>query len=178
MKKTKLYVVEGVHDEAHLKQIFKDIQTIAVGGSAVNKDVMNFLIENQEIIDIYLLFDPDYPGEKIRRVVASQLSKFHHIFIDQARARYKRKTGIEHVPKEVLLEALGHEYVYVKQETLPYHSFIELGLTGHKDSKTKREKIAQALHLGNPNAKTLFKRLNMIGITMQQLKEVIDGTSI
>ena len=31
----------------------------------------------------------------------------------------------------------------------------------YKDSAAKREKIASVLHLGKPNAKTLWKRLNI-----------------
>jgi ribonuclease M5 len=178
MEKIKIYVVEGTHDEAHLKQIFKNIHTISVGGSSVNDEVVKFLIENQDNMEIYLLFDPDYPGEKIRHKVASKLNKYHHIFIDKDIAKNKRKTGIEHVDKKHLIEAIGLHHTFQIQNTLDYHSFIECGLTGVEHSKKLRIYLAKKLNLGNPNAKTLFNRLNMIGITKEKLKEMLNEAPI
>ena len=178
MEKIKIYVVEGTHDEAHLKQIYNNINTISVGGSAINEEVLGFLIENQEKMDIYLLFDPDFPGEKIRQKVASKLKKYHHIFIDQSVAKHKRKTGIEHVDKSHLIEAIGSPHLFTFEQTLDYAFFIECGLTGTQNATKLRTKIAKKLKLGNPNAKTLFKRLNMIGITKEKLKEILNDTPV
>ena len=61
----KLYVVEGTHDEAILKQLNPHIKTISVGGSQIKKDVLGVLINHQDKFEIILLLDPDHAGEKL-----------------------------------------------------------------------------------------------------------------
>jgi ribonuclease M5 len=178
MKKNKIYVVEGLHDEAHLKQLYPGIMTLSVGGSAVNNQAINFLIEHQNMLDIHLLFDPDYPGEKIRKFVAEKLETFTHIFINIEDARYKRKIGIEHVRKEVLDEAFLHGVTNQTNHSLSYQDFISLNLTGSVEAKQRRDVVCKKLHLGYSNAKTLFKRLNVLGITKESVMDILNGTPI
>ena len=61
MKKT-LFVVEGTHDEHHLKALYPNIETISIGGSAMIKESLDFLIKYKDDFEVVLLFDPDYPG--------------------------------------------------------------------------------------------------------------------
>ena len=56
MKKT-IIVVEGTHDEHHLKTLYPGIKTISVGGSAVDQHVLEFLVNYQNVLDIILLFE-------------------------------------------------------------------------------------------------------------------------
>ena len=178
MQKQKLYVVEGLHDEAHLKQLYKNIQTMSVGGSAISQDVINFLMTHQKTLDIYLLFDPDFPGEKIRKKVAEKLTHYTHIFVKKEDAIFKRKVGIEHVSKEKLDEAMTKSVSFKDTHTLSYHAFVEFGFTGHENAKTKRKDICEKLHIGPCNAKTLYQRLNMLGMTKQSLEDILNETSI
>ena len=50
---------------------------------------------------------------------------------------------------------------------------FDLGLSGKEDSSKKREYISSYYRLGKVNAKTLLKRLNMIDISVEELKEVM-----
>lgn len=177
MKKT-LFVVEGTHDEHHLKALFPKIETISVGGSAILVDSLFFLIQYQDAFNIILLFDPDYPGEKIRKQVAEKLKNPQHIYIDQSHARYKKKIGIEHVAKTHLEEALKHVVFNTHQNTLSKEAFIDLGLEGHQQAKLRRALVSKTYHIGYANAKTLFKRLNLIGKTKEDIQRIIHGTSI
>ena len=177
MKKT-LFVVEGTHDEHHLKSLYQNIETISVGGSAIQQDVIDFLVQYQDQFEIILLFDPDFPGEKIRKKVAEMLITPKHIYIDQQVAKNKRKIGIEHVSKKHLDEALQHIVMNQYRNTLSKEAYIELGLEGQQDSKQKRILVGKALHLGYANAKTLYKRLNLIGTTKDILQRILYGTSI
>jgi ribonuclease M5 len=177
MKKT-LFVVEGTHDEHHLKALFPKIETLSIGGSAMHEESMSFLIQHQDAFDIILLFDPDYPGEKIRKQVAEKLKNPQHIYIDQSLARYKRKIGIEHVAKINLEEAFKHVVFNTHQNTLSKEAFIDLGLEGHHEAKTRRALVSKTYHIGYANAKTLFKRLNLIGKTKEDIQRIIHGTSI
>ena len=52
--------------------------------------------------------------------------------------------------------------------------FMELGLTGGEKASKLRELISKKFNLGHGNAKTLRKRLNMLNITFEELKEAID----
>ena len=51
--------------------------------------------------------------------------------------------------------------------------FYELGLEGMEDSAKKREKIARHFHLGKCNAKTLYRRMNLMDISYEEAKEVL-----
>lgn len=171
--KTLLFVVEGVHDETHLKRLYPDIQTISVGGSAVNEDALNFLKQYQHKFEIVLLLDPDYPGHKIRQKLERELSRVRHIFVDANKAKTQKKIGIEHMQKTDLDEALKHVYIQTHKETLSKKAFIELNLQGSEEGVLRRQTLSKKLHLGQPNAKTLFKRLNMIGMTKQKIKDLL-----
>lgn len=177
MKKT-LFVVEGTHDEHHLKTLYPNIETISVGGSAIQKESLDFLIQYQDAFEIVLLFDPDFPGEKIRKHIAEKLKDPRHIYIDQSVARHKRKIGIEHVAKEHLDEALKHIMIQSYEITISKKDYIDLGLDGHKDAKQRRLKVTKELHLGYANAKTLYKRLNLIGKSKEDIQRILYGTSI
>ena len=47
-----------------------------------------------------------------------------------------------------------------------------LGLNGFPNSKIMRDKISEHLNIGMPNAKTFLKRLNLIQISLEELKEL------
>jgi len=178
--KPKLYVVEGTHDETLLRQLDSQIKTISVGGSQIKEDVLDFLVTYEDKFDIILMFDPDYAGERIRKIVAKNLKKPKHIFIQKEIAYNKTgsKIGIEHLSLEHLKQALQQE---VHQSNDSAHITINmlyaLGLTGQKDSKQKRKSITKKLHLTYSNTKTFMERLNWIGITYERLKELVDASS-
>lgn len=178
MKKT-IIVVEGTHDEHHLKTLYPGIETISVGGSAIHQHVIEFLVNHQNVFDIILMFDPDYPGEKIRKKVAEQLQSPKHIYIDQSVAKSKKKIGIEHVSKTELDKAFKHVVVEKYKPSITKIELVELGLEGQQGSRELRDLVSSKLHLGgHVNAKTLLKRLNFIGISKEALKRMLDGTSI
>ena len=60
------------------------------------------------------------------------------------------------------------------RETLSWQEYIDLGLSGRDDSSSKREIIAKHYYLGKPNAKTLYKRLNMLHLTKETLEAILE----
>lgn len=178
MSKKVLVVVEGTHDESHLKQLYPSIHTISVGGSAVSEEVLQFLETQEDFFDIVLLLDPDHAGERIRRIIAARLKQPKHIFLSKEVATNGKKVGVEHTSKTYLDDAFQHEITTSNAPTLTIHDMVDLSLTGMAHSKQLRQKIATHFHLGAPNHKTLLKRLNMLGLSKKQLKEIIDATSI
>ena len=65
------------------------------------------------------------------------------------------------------------EYSLYGFKTIEERDMFDLGLSGKEDSSKKREYISSYYRLGKVNAKTLLKRLNMIDISVEELKEVM-----
>lgn len=176
----KIYVVEGTHDESILKQIDAQIKTISVGGSEIKKDVIEFLKTQQERFEIVLFLDPDHAGERIRNILSQKLKKVSHIFLEKKKSISKngKKIGVEHASLEDIKTALNHEIKeqeVISDLTLTF--FESIGLTGKKDSKALRLKLATHFHIGYVNAKTLLKRLTWLNINQQQIKELLNASS-
>lgn len=176
----KIYVVEGAHDEAILKQLNQNIKTISVGGSQIKKDVLDFLINHQDRFDIVLLLDPDHAGERIRNILSLKFKHVSHIFINRSEAisKNKKKVGIEHTRLKDLEEALKFEIKEQSSESeLSMSLFKELHLTGNKESQTLRKQLSEHYHIGHVNAKTLLKRLQWLGVTTNELLEVLNAST-
>ena len=77
--------------------------------------------------------------------------------------------------KEDIINALNNIVTYSneKSKNITEVDLYELGLIGKEDSKAKREKVCAVYHLGWCNAKTFLKRVNMFGLSVEQIKEVI-----
>ena len=79
---------------------------------------------------------------------------------------------MEHAGKQEILAALKHCLTYeVVENTLSWSEFVELGLTGLSDSAQRRKEVGNRWHVGEANAKTLRKRLNMLRVTKAMLEE-------
>ncbi len=162
-------VVEGKNDTNHLKEFF-NVDTIETNGLGLNKETIELIKNINSKRGVILLLDPDTPGEKIRKRINDAIPKLKNVFLFKKEARTPKKVGVEHASKETLEKALKNVVTYGKSlETISYDEFCNLGLVGNKDSAFKREKVANKFRLGKCNAKTLFKRLNMLGIKKDQI---------
>ena len=61
-----------------------------------------------------------------------------------------------------------------KKNSISINDLYSLGLIGQDISVKKREYLASVLHIGNPNGKTLLKRLNYMGIEFEELKVILN----
>ena len=164
-------VVEGKNDTKRLKGFF-EVDTIETHGLGLGKDTIEYIREINDKRGVILLLDPDAPGEKIRRRLNDSIPNLRNAFILKEDARTKKKVGVEHANKEVLEKALNNLISYGDyRESISLGEFIELGLSGKSDSASRREKVIKRYHLGKCNAKTLLKRLNMLGISKKDLEE-------
>ena len=59
--------------------------------------------------------------------------------------------------------------------SISYDELYELGLVGRDDSFLKRDKLSKQLNLGFNNAKSLLKKLNILGIDKSKIEEIING---
>lgn len=162
VKMKEILVVEGKNDTNVLKS-FLDCDTIETNGTHLGKEILRQIRLAQKTRGVIIFTDPDFPGEKIRSCINAAVPGCKNAFIDKAKAKTNKKVGVEHACKEDILEALTHLMTFDEhlQDTLSYEEYLDLGLNGREDSAEKRAQIARSLYLGKPNAKTLFKRLNL-----------------
>ncbi len=162
-------VVEGKSDTKKLQSFF-DVETIETHGLGLKKETIELIKEINQKRGVIVFTDPDTPGEKIRTRLNSEIPGLKNAFVLKEDARTKKKVGVEHADKETLLEALKNLVTYTDtKDSLTMEEFIELGLNGSADSSIKRDILSKVFHLGKCNAKTMFKRLNMLGITKEEI---------
>ena len=161
-------VVEGKTDTAIIQKLF-DADTIETHGLALTEETLDFIEEMNKTKGVILLTDPDYPGMKIRNMIMKRIPHVKQAFVDKKDAIGKRKLGIAEAREEAIIQALEN-VVSFSQDTLSisWEEFISLDIIGNKQ---KRLMIYDLFHLGYGNAKTLFKRLNMAGITKEDILE-------
>ena len=164
-------VVEGKNDTNNLKKYF-DVDTIETNGLGLKKETLEWIKKINSKRGVILLLDPDTPGEKIRKRINDEIPNLKNIFLFKKEARTSKKVGVEHASKDVLEKAFKNVVTYRKSlDTISYEEYCELGLVGKSDSARKRELVSLKYRLGKCNAKTLFKRLNMLGIKKEEIKD-------
>ncbi|MFV0395563.1 MAG: ribonuclease M5 [Coprobacillaceae bacterium] len=171
MKEIKeIVVVEGKTDTAVLKELFI-VDTIETMGLQLPKETLEIIKEANKARGVIVLTDPDFPGKKIRDQIQTIVPNCKHAFIHRKDAIGKKKLGVAEARKEAIIEALENCVTFSKTtESITWSEFLSLNIVG---DKKRRLEVYNAFHLGYGNVKTLFKRLNMIGITKQQIIEII-----
>ena len=174
MRIKEVIVVEGHHDTNVLQQYF-DCETIETNGLALSAETLDLIKEAQQRCGVIIFTDPDYPGEKIRRMINDAVDGCKNAYIEKNKAKTPKKVGVEHARREDLLEALEHCFTYTEQNevTFTMDDIMELGLQGKADSAVRREWLGRMYHLGKPNAKTLLKRLNLLQVHPDEVRELL-----
>lgn len=171
MKIKEVIVVEGKTDTALLKSIF-DCDTIETSGSGLNEHIMELIKEAQKTRGIIIMTDPDFPGNQIRNKILQEVPDCKQAFVNKKDAIKKNKVGIAETNPDVILKALENVTTYVVgNESISWEEFLSLDIIGNKQ---RRLEIYDAFHLGYGNVKQLFKRLNMVGITLKDIQERIN----
>lgn len=173
-------IVEGRDDTKRLIETFgNQIKTIETNGSALNGQTLAQIQAVARQFGIIVFTDPDYQGERLRRLVTEAVPEAKHAFLAQEEAdsgQRGRSLGIEHATPEAIRRALQAVATPIPSEQLqliPTSELVALRLIGHPEATQRRAQIAQAFHLGHVNGKQLQKRLAKYGITLEQLTEVL-----
>lgn len=161
-------VVEGKNDANKIKSIFPNVNIIITNGSEINKQTIDDIYKASLNDEVVLCLDPDGPGEKIRRKILEKVTNVNQVFAIKSKAisKNKKKVGIEHMSKEDIL--LMFSDIKINKNTNNI-SYIELYELGFMTSKQKRIKLCEKLGISYCNGKQLVKRLNMFGITMEEI---------
>lgn len=174
MKVKEIIVVEGKHDTQRLQK-FVECDTLETGGLCFDSSKLELIRLLQKERGVIIFTDPDGPGEKIRRTINDAVPRCKNAFIARDKAKTARKVGVEHAAGEDLLEALTHLMSYERNplQTISWQEFMSLGLSGKPNSQDMREKLGNTLFIGKCNGKTLWKRLNMLGLSCEQVAQLL-----
>ena len=156
-----IVVVEGKTDSQLLKELY-DVDTIETHGLGLDDKTLELIKEASKTRGVIVLTDPDYPGLRIRNQVEKYVQNCKHAFVDRKDAIGKKKLGIAEANKEAVKKAIENVVTFSNQEE-------SIG------DKKKRLKVYDLFHLGYGNAKTLFKRLNMVGISREMIEKELEN---
>ena len=172
MKKIKeIIVVEGKSDTALLKELF-EVDTIETHGLALDKKTLELIKEANKTRGVIVLTDLDFPGKKIRDQIQTVVPNCKHAFVSKKDATGKKKLGIAEANKEAVVLALENMVSFdVDNQSITWHEFIDLDIIGNKQ---RRLLVYDLFNLGYGNVKTLFKRLNMVGISKEDVLKKLD----
>ena len=172
MKKIKeIIVVEGKSDTALLKELF-EVDTIETHGLALDKKTLELIKEANKTRGAIVLTDPDFPGKKIRDQIQAVVPNCKHAFVSKKDATGKKKLVIAEANKEAVVLALENVVSFdVDNQSITWHEFIDLDIIGNKQ---RRLLVYNLFNLGYGNVKTLFKRLNMVGISKEDVLKKLD----
>ncbi len=173
-------VVEGKDDTANLRR-FYEVDTYETKGSAITEEDLERIDRLNTLRGVIVFTDPDYNGERIRKIIMQAVPTAKHAFLNRGEAKPKSKTkgrslGVEHASFEDLQKALSGllgSYDDNNQFDITKCDVMRLGLLMGKDSRQRREFLGERLRMGYCNGKQLLKRLELFGITLAEVEEVM-----
>lgn len=174
MKIDGIIVVEGKTDVSFLSS-FIDAEFVTTNGSDTPANTIEYLVEASKHKNIYVLTDPDYPGEKIRKILDEKIPNLHHCFVKKENSIKHGKVGVAESTIEEVLFSLKNAVIFDKESEnkITMNDLYELGLIGNEGSSEKRALICEKLHIGHCNAKTFLKRINSCNIDINDIKKVL-----
>ncbi len=89
MRFKQIIVVEGKDDTAAIKRAV-EADTIETNGSALNDSVIAQIKLAKQRRGVIIFTDPDYPGERIRRIINEQVPGCGHAFLPKQEAISKK----------------------------------------------------------------------------------------
>lgn len=172
-----IIVVEGKADISAVKRAV-DAQVISTNGLGINDKIINVIKKASKNKGIIILTDPDYPGKKIRNILASQIENCKHAFIPRDKANKDGDIGVENASKEAIIEALKNARAEVAEnrQEFSYQDMVRYGLVGNDNASKRRSAIGDELGIGYCSAKQFLKRLNSFGISREELEDAIKKT--
>lgn len=175
-------VVEGKDDTANLRRFYQ-VDTYETRGSAINEEDLERIEKLHDLRGVIVFTDPDYNGERIRRIIMDAIPTVKHAFLHRGEAVPKSKTkgrslGVEHASFEDLQKALAGVVGAYDDEAdfdIERSDLMRLGLLMGSDSRKRREYLGEALRIGYSNGKQLLKRLELFGISLADLEAAMQG---
>src|SRR5690625_1937146 len=154
MKINEIIVVEGKNDTIRV-QLAVEADTIETKGSAISQETIRLIKHANIKRGIIVFTDPDYPGNRIRRIITEHIPSCKHAFLpkEEALASSPNKSvGIEHASVEAIRQALQNaQYAELRPKNkseIEKVDLIQHGLIGHPHAQKRRELLGNKLHIG------------------------------
>ena len=127
-----------------------------------------------------MLTDPDFAGDKIRRIISKRVEGIKHAYITQSEGTKGDDIGVENAEPEVIIKALEKAKCTVKEkrEEFNIQDMMFFKLVGDPNSKERRDKLGKELGIGYCNANQFISRLNNFGITKEEFVKAIKKINI
>ncbi len=182
IKIQEVLVVEGKSDTANLRR-FYEVDTYETKGSAITDEDLERIAYLNELRGVIVFTDPDYNGERIRKIIMEAVPTAKHAFLNRDEAVPKSKNkgrslGVEHASFEDLQKALSGvlgSYDDDNHFDITQSDLMRLGLLMGADSRQRREYLGEQLRIGYTNGKQLLKRLELFGVTLAEVEEVMEN---
>lgn len=169
MKKIKeVLVVEGKDDTKAIARAV-NADTIETRGSAIDDETLALIEKLADQRGVIIFTDPDFSGEKIRKIVAEAVPNAKHAFLPKKEGRPDKaggSLGVEHATPDAIRAALAHVYTETDSapELISHADLVAAGLIGGPGAKERRTELGELLQIGYVNGKQLEKRLRMFGV--------------
>lgn len=168
-------VVEGRDDITAVKRAV-EAEIIAVGGFGINAKVIEKIKEAQKRCGVIVFTDPDFAGEKIRRIISKRVPGAKHAYIAQKDGLKEGDIGVENASPEVILKALENAKFEVteKRDYFDIDDMIFFKLTADAKAKDRRELLGKELGIGYANTTQFITKLNNYGIEREEFIKAIN----
>jgi len=168
-------VVEGKNDAAAVRRAI-EADIIITSGFGINKDILERIRTAQEKNGVIVLTDPDFMGEKIRKIISDRVKGVKHAFIPREEARTEDDIGVENAAPESIRKALSMAKYELEEAhtTFTRTDLIYYGLTGGDNAASLRNSLGSALGIGYANSKQILNRLNKYGISRDELEAALE----
>lgn len=162
-------IVEGKDDILAVKRAV-DAELIATSGLGLNDKIMERIKNAAQRCGIIVFTDPDFPGEKIRKMIQAEVPNCKHAFLPRELATRNGDVGIENASPESIREALSRIKTEVDANRCEFtiNDLAYYNLTGTGMSVKRRDFMGRELGIGYGNAKQFLNRLNRYGITREE----------
>lgn len=178
MQKIKeVIVVEGKDDTKRVKMAV-NADTFETNGSALNQAGLSQLKKLQESRGLIVFTDPDFNGERLRKMISQAVPGVKHAFIRRDQGiptEAHGSLGVEHASPATIRKALAE--VYTEEPTAPVEitraDLQTAKLMGGQAARRRRERLGQILGIGYGNAKQLLVRLNLFRISKASFQAAV-----
>jgi ribonuclease M5 len=162
-------VVEGRDDITAVKRAV-EAEVIAVGGFGINARVIERIRTAQIKQGVIIFTDPDFAGEKIRKIISKRIPGVKHAYISRGEGTKDGDIGVENASPEAIIKALQSAKCEIKEkrDEFTIQDMIFAGLVGNDKAKDRRELLGKELRIGYCNAAAFLSRLNNYGITKEE----------
>ena len=167
-------VVEGRDDITAVKRAV-EAELISVGGFGINEKIINKIREAQKRKGVIVFTDPDFAGEKIRRIISKRVANVKHAYISQNEGTKDGDIGVENASPETILKALETAKFEIQQQRKEFdvQDMIFFKLTGDSRAKERRDALGNELGIGYGNCAQFITRLNNYGIIKEEFIEAL-----